>query len=292
MKKILIFTFVLVMCLCLVACGAEKNKGVKPVDNSALEGLATPVEKLKSLDELNKKMGSRLVKPEGDNVEDVHYQVFYGPDYNIGEYAFKINGVECSVRVAATAKDISGVYTKTGSIFTGENLNATVLVYNGSKYYRWFNTDGQYILAVGKEDGNEDLKDFFVEKTATGITKEKAAALYKEIAGNYEDSVGKRATAEVTNNDGENATIIVRWSSSVNEYACWVMNVRVGEDGLLSYYDCRKNNVVIKEDGTEKATIEYENKTGYFSWNAEKKELSWNGASEIACAECVFTHAE
>lgn len=202
MKKIvaLLVCFVLVFSLC--ACGKEETKtqdnskptmsdnlDAKDKDNKKSDedkenvGMANPMTEYKSLDEVNKIIGGNLCSPGVMGVSDEAFFVIDCGSYKMGEYQFKINGYEYSLRCAKVAEDISGVYIDGETAFAGastevkgEEIAEGIIVYapeapapddtnistedsgiqsNGNHEYkcaRWFDGDMQYVLTVHDND--------------------------------------------------------------------------------------------------------------------------------------------
>jgi len=111
---------------------------------------------------------------------------------------------------------------------------------------------------------------------------------YSAFVGNYQDIVSQRAVATISESkDKESCRILVHWGNSAFESVQWTMNA-VWADEKLSYTDCIKQIVSTDEDGKTTSTTEYENGKGYFTFNGENGNLSWVGAEDENCRECVF----
>ena len=115
-----------------------------------------PVVAVDSLEEINEKLGGALTTPGVAGSEDVSYSII-GDE--LGEYVFKVNGLEYIYRFQNnTTDDISGIYGSNGQAFASKDDT----YYEDSYYkaYRWFTLDGQYCLAVN--DNGSMAKDTFM----------------------------------------------------------------------------------------------------------------------------------
>lgn len=199
MKRIIALMICFVLAFSLCACGketAEPEESVVPVEsteptapveseevNEENEGTDTPIgmpnpmTEYKSLEEVNKIIGGKLAAPGVMGVSDEHFFVIDCGSYKIGEYQFKVNGIDYTLRCAKVLQDISGVYIDGDTAFAGEQaqteeIGDNIIIYlpgepetpadDGSgiqhnenheyKCARWFVGDMQYVLTVHDND--------------------------------------------------------------------------------------------------------------------------------------------
>lgn len=114
---------------------------------------------------------------------------------------------------------------------------------------------------------------------------------YEDIAsfvGAYQDEFSQRASADVRlNDDKESLTMTVHWSDSAWSGVIWTMTLRL-EDGKLVYSDGLKEYYQFTDENEpETYTTMEENQSGYFE--IKEGKLSWVGAPEDDCKECIFS---
>ncbi|MCQ2455034.1 MAG: hypothetical protein MJ090_02675 [Clostridia bacterium] len=115
---------------------------------------------------------------------------------------------------------------------------------------------------------------------------------YQAFVGNYQDKVSQRSTATVTENPDLNSCHIeVLWGNSATETEKWVMDA-VWQDEKLSYTNCKNGTVTTDENGNETYKAKYENGKGFFDFDGKTGNLSWVGAEDEQCKECVFVKIE
>jgi len=294
MKKILAIVLALAMVFSFAACGKEKD--VPAEAPAPISGVANPIAQYDSLEEVNEELGLRLSQPGVMGVTDNVFQIIDCNDYKIGEFLFKVNGYEYSLRGSSVYDtDISGVYIgEKGTAFEGRQLQSEpdFVFEKEIKLARWATIDGQYVLSV-KDEKNEiaeetfkGIADEFVSMSVPTPSSEELAAYYESLAGDYEDTFSQRAVAEVTAYE-DYVEIMVHWGSSAFESTMWTMTARLAEDGLLCYSDEKRTDIVLSESGLETDNVVYENEAGFFSVDEEGK-LIWNGAFSEDCRECAF----
>ena len=178
--------------------------------------------------------------------------------------------------------------------FMASNDNTTWSVYVLDKRFE----DGARYLAQAKKpalegDGTlkiEEGKFIYILCSESAFTADEASGASLTInyadslSGNYQDSYSQRAVAKVYDN-GEEAEIIISWSSSATERTVWEMNAEKDGD-KLTYTDCKKTDFTADENGEGAGKVEYENGEGYFT--VKDGKLLWDGAAEEDCTSCVF----
>ena len=105
-----------------------------------------------------------------------------------------------------------------------------------------------------------------------------------DLSGTYNDSVSKRARANV-DDSGETADVVVSWSSSADEGSVWRMTCKK-EGNRLVYTDCEKTTYSLDDSGDDVSVVEFTDGKGYFTVSGDK--LLWDGAAEESCKKCVF----
>lgn len=198
MKRIIALMICFVLAFSLCACGkgqAEPEESAKPVESTqptepaeteevnenegtgGTAGMPNPMTEYKSLEEVNAIIGGNLSSPGVMGVSGEHFFVIDCGSYKIGEYQFKVNGLDYTLRCARVAQDISGVYIDGDTAFAGkqaqaEEIGDNIIIYlpgeaetpaddgtgiqhNENHEYkcaRWFVGDMQYVLTVHDND--------------------------------------------------------------------------------------------------------------------------------------------
>jgi len=284
MKKILSLLLVLAMVFCFAACGDKQQASV-----------ASPMVEYESLEAMNDAYGFNMKKPPVMGVSDESFAAIeVEGQAPIAQYKFSVNGTEYTMRASANLGDISGVYSGKSTLFAdladGDGGVVSTDEYRGA---RWYTIDGQYCLVTGAKDVDadkfaavfEELESLMVAKALEFMPK------VEEIIGEYADKFSQRASLEVTPSEADAAKVhlMINWGSSAAEMDVWEMDGKFAEDGLFYYEDGTHSKITFKEDGTEEKVETIADKlSGYFSFNKETKELSWDGAPEEDCRECVF----
>ena len=279
MKKLL--SVLLVLMLCFVSCA------------EGADGMPSPLTEYQSLEQINELIGCNLVHPAVMGVINESFWTIDCGEYLIAQYVFELNGLPYTFRCAATTEDISGVYDVNGEVF-GKEYSGDIEFYNGTGVHaaRWFDLNGQYSLSVADYEGWMSEDTFYLigleMRDATSITmsSDDYEAYYASVAGEYQDSFSGRACLTATAKADDCVKIVVRWADSASTYERWTMTARLYEDGLLSYYDGKKELVTADENGVETGETEYENGIGWFVF--ENDTLYWTGAVENSCTDCVF----
>ncbi len=302
MKKTALTLLALLTAASLCACTANRQEQPTPDADGQPEvqeeqegqfaGMVNPITEYESLDEINAIVGGKLIRPGVMGLSDEAFRIIDAGDMKIAEYDFTVNGVAYTMRNASVLKDISGYYVDGGTAFGDEPAEDVETLYlDEAKLCRWYTLDGQYVL-MAKDEGvlTEDQFNGICEEmrmlTAVGLTDAEKQDIYAGLAGSYQDSVGQRAVLVAEETEGA-LKISVTWSDSATEMTEWNMTATMGEDGLLSYDDCVRSNIVFDEAGDGTVETVYENGIGFFGVS-ENAELVWNGAQDEECQECVF----
>lgn len=106
----------------------------------------------------------------------------------------------------------------------------------------------------------------------------------KDLSGTYNDSVSKRARANL-DDSGETVDVVVSWSSSAEEGSVWRMTCKKEGDRLV-YFDCEKTTYSINDSQEDVSVVEFKDGKGYFTVSGDT--ILWDGASEEYCKKCVF----
>ena len=180
MKKTIALLLSLIMLFALCACG----RGEPSI------GMPNPMTECASLEEVNEAVGGELCGPAAMGVTDEAYFVIDCGSYQIGEYRFKVNGCDYTMRCAKAKEDISGIYLNGQDVtaFSGiriaaegeetadgaaANADETFVLDSGSgltisdsgmqsvsddtyKCARWFVDDMQYVLTVNAGGALDD----------------------------------------------------------------------------------------------------------------------------------------
>lgn len=107
------------------------------------------------------------------------------------------------------------------------------------------------------------------------------------VVGQYADLTSQRAELTITfDDDTELYTFQVSWANSAFETAVWTMHCADAGVVQFPYTDCVYKLITYAEDGTVTEAIQYENGTGYFTYDYAR--FLWDGAAEDSCKACVF----
>lgn len=117
-------------------------------------------------------------------------------------------------------------------------------------------------------------------------TEENGQNPVMNIIGSYQDSVGERATLDITVLD-DGGYFEINWASSAEESTRWQFTGRL-EDNVVVYTDCWAYDVIADAEGSEVNDTHYENGTGTLTVN-EDWTITWQDDMENAGEGCVFT---
>lgn len=281
MKKILIISLVLTICLSLQACSKNK-KEEETVDEPI--GLANPVVEYNSLEEINKKIGVKLMDPPMDLIENKRYSII---NDTIAQYTCTINGLEWIFRAAhITDEDISGMYSEYMEFEPNQNWSLRV-----NEFYldRFFDGDKQYTIVVKDpitKDGELVLgEDVFVDCCL------KLELIQKwhyddPFVGSFKKSDDDRIIVYVER-FADTYNIGVNYSISENEFKGWSMYDAIAEGDKLTYHGEEIGHYTYDNDGNELTSeINSSNNIGYFELKDET--LYWTGAAQEECKSWIF----
>lgn len=290
MKKAILILLSIALIGCLSACGSK----VEDEDGGDGANMANPMTEYASLAELNEAASTDLVLPEGLEVTNESFATISTDNGIIAQYRFTYDGAEYTYRNAPGIfdEDISGVYINAEPAFTGQgDAEPAFNSDEETQVARWMNINGQFTLSTAADAITADkfaaLAKKFAEYSIPTPTGDRLAAYYKDLEGRWQDKVSERAGLEVTAK-ADCATFLVSWASSASENTTWEMTVKLSEDGLLYYSDCKELNHIYDESGSETVEIVSTDGSGYFALGSEDGLLYWSGAADKSCAECVF----
>ena len=164
MKKILeIIVVVCLLAAVLSACGEKKAPAASATDigkeTQQQASLPNPIKEYGSLEEINELTHGHLMHPAVMGVADERFSVIDCGEYRIAQYNYTVNGIPYTYRFSpSVVSDISGIYDDGGTLF-GSEIKNEVKEFSGGKAYRFFNTDGQYVLTA-QDDGALSLDTF------------------------------------------------------------------------------------------------------------------------------------
>lgn len=312
MKKIFGLALAAVMVLSLAACGEEVTSDTtkeitsvsdevtpevepvaEPEEEPVLPGVPNPMTEVASLEELNETPHIRLSCPEEFTPSDENFAVIDCGDYDIYQYKFTADGINYTYRCASVSDDISGVYGEEGTIF--ENAEPDALYMDDAEYKagRWFTLDGQYCLIADGNMSNEYFEEIYnelcdytkEEQTSSNAAERDEVGTVEDLVGDYQDSVGMRASATVTDNGDGSMHIHVMWADSFDSWTTWEMNATL-DGSSLAYTDCTRTAFLTdSESGEDTETVVYTDGEGYFHV-AFTNQLSWCGSE--ADEDCLF----
>ena len=314
MKKMILLTLTLALALSLAACGGKTEPASEagilpdpaeepgatvpgtPSDLDAPANLPNPMVSYDTLEEINEAVGCRLCAPAVMGVTDKAYFVINNTDGKMADERFTVAGQSYSFRCAPVADhDISGLWIgENGTAFEGMEISDELQYAEDDSFKaaRWFTIDGQYVLSVN--DNGTMEKDTFLAiaeelraGTQPGMSEGELAAYYADLEGSYADTVSQRALAEVTANGSEGVTIVVHWASSAYEYDQWTIDVRLTEDGLLSYQEENHSHFTAAADCSLFEEVQdIAAVAGWFEY--VDGQLLWTGANDEQCRACAF----
>lgn len=256
-----------------------------------MAGMPNPMTEYASLEEMNEACGTCLMHPGVMGVSDESfYSVPFG-DVEIASYSYSLNGLRWDERAALTLEgDISGLYINAENAFPGD-IPETGISYAEDasvKAARWAEGGCQYTLVVSDE-GLMDKGTFLgcAGEIQSMTEPTYGEEFYASFNGIWEDEMSGRAVLEA-GADGFKVNLLVSWGDSAFETYIWTMSGRIDGEGRLVYSDCRAAIEKSDEQNAGTETVLYENGEGHFTFNPVLDTLTWDGAAEESCRECVF----
>lgn len=139
-------------------------------------------------------------------------------------------------------------------------------------------------VVTAPETTTEKSKTTKTDKTAeTTVVKNEV-----KLTGTWSDRISQRATMEVRGGKDQTYQIHIHWGSTAFESEDWTMTGTYNDStGELTYKNCTRKTITLKEDGPETETVRYTNGTGKFLY--KNGELSWQAANDNDVNECIFT---
>ncbi len=108
-----------------------------------------------------------------------------------------------------------------------------------------------------------------------------------KLTGTWSDRISQRATMEVRGGKDQVYQIHVHWGSTAFESENWNMTATFNDaTGELTYKDCTRMTLTLKEDGAENEAVRYTDGKGKFLY--KNGELYWQAANDEDVNECVF----
>lgn len=278
MKKIL----AVLLCLSFIslifsACGKADTP-----DNGSSANMVNPVEEYSSLDEINKAAGTKLVSPDDGSLSAESFSVISN---SISQYKFTLGGCEYCFRASAESDDdISGIYLDNGkTAFEGQSESGAVAASGEFKAFRFFVDGIQYVLSVN--DNNSLDADYFNrmgEKLQNSVIKAVSSPEVTKLAGQYQDSYTKRATAEVKLYDKDAVEITIKWASSASQEDVWSIKAVKDGDRLTYTADSIAHTRTEEDNQTELKDFG----AGYFE--ITEAGICWTGSGVESTEKCVF----
>lgn len=250
MKKVFTAALLLLLALCLTACGAKKSSG-----------MPNPMEKVASLEKLSEKASCALIKPTGVDVSNETYYMING-DTKIAQYTFTVNGTECTLRFANAdiTTDISGIYVEGGTLFADTEYETTYIENDDLKAQRWVTVDGQYIFVV-PDKGAWDWSLFdqictqFRDMEPKNWKSDVPFASYKALEGSYDDETGNAIGSINIQKDHAGLFVVIDQEDGSRLY--WEMDA-VLKDNQLVYEKETISSIVYDESKDETVTTPLE----------------------------------
>ncbi|MDO4467023.1 MAG: hypothetical protein Q4C49_08450 [Bacillota bacterium] len=144
------------------------------------------------------------------------------------------------------------------------------------------------LLCLSLSACHKNQEEAIEVSNSNSSVKEKASKTeYKELKGRYKDCVSGVATLEIDiSEDKMSVDIVVNWENDETELSRWTMNASL-QGSRLSYKDSQEYLISFDNSGNEiPSSISRSN--GYFTYNADKQTLIWNGSSQSRCQTCIF----
>lgn len=267
MKRIITL---LILLFVLIGCASE-------VENPYME--------YESLQEINTKANTHLVKPE---VMGITNEQFFILDNNTSSYVFDLNGYEYYMRGCKnTSIDMCGVFYNGTTLFANK-VDEPIAFARSNEYsvVRFILGGKQYIFGV-KDKGEIDEQTFNNQfnEIYNLIIYESTNQDIINLLGEYQDINSQRATATVELYDVNMPLITVSWPSSANQEDEWYAYCKY-EPGKLNYESIDHIKNTYSEDG--EASMETLNDfiPGYFE--IIDGNICWTGSKEENTSSCVF----
>lgn len=267
MKKILT---ILVLMFVLIGCASDS------------ENL---YEKYNSLEEINKKTNTHLIKP---GVMGITNERFFILDNNTSDYVFDLNGYEYYMRGCKdTTIDMSGVFENGKQIF--EDQIDKQIAFARSKEYlvaRFILGGKQYVFGV-KDNGEMDTKTFedqFDEVYKT-IIYESTTQDIINLLGEYQDINSQRASATIELFDVNRVLVNIKWPSSANQEDEWKAYCSY-VPGRLDYEQIEHYKNTYNNDGSVTTETLNDFFPGYFE--TEENCICWSGSRDDTTSSCKF----
>lgn len=109
----------------------------------------------------------------------------------------------------------------------------------------------------------------------------------EEFAGKWTETVAKRGRIEVSNNDDGTFDVVVSWPNGAAEKIFWRMTAKPAEPDSFVYEDCVCTVRRYSPDGSYTEETRYENGSGAFHLQGEKR-LTWANDMEDVAKDSVF----
>lgn len=275
MKKL--FTILLTI-FCLLNLSACSNNKI---------GLANPKVEYNSLDEINEKCNTNLVQLFNTGIIS---ETFFVIDEKIAEYNFSLNGIDYTLRGSKiTDQDISGIYGEDGVIF--KDLSNPYDIYDGkeNKAFRFVVDDTQYTL-VASNCEQLDIDHFIdiasqMSNLVTGFNSETNNINETDLIGSYQDSVSKRAQAQISLNDDGTCSILISWPDTSEQWDEWEIRATLNNN-KLEYNEIRHIKYMSDEEGNVNPIDVNDALPGYFEIKDSK--LYWTGSNVENTSSCIF----
>lgn len=267
MKKILM---ILVLMFVLIGCASDSE---------------SLYEKYNSLEEINKKTNTHLIKP---GVMGITNERFFILDNNTSDYVFDLNGYEYYMRGCKdTTIDMSGVFENGKQIF--EDQIDKQIAFARSKEYsvvRFILGGKQYIFGV-KDNGEIDDQTFKnqFDEIYKNIIYESTTQDIINLLGEYQDINSQRANANIDLYDVNKLLIDIKWSSTADQEDEWKVYCSY-IPGRLDYEQIEHYKNTYSEDGTVSTETLSDFLPGYFE--IKDNSIYWAGSGEETTSTCIF----
>ncbi|MBQ0036806.1 MAG: hypothetical protein KBT35_07820 [Firmicutes bacterium] len=276
MKSIFKVLLIVMMSLCLFACSNTTEQ-----EEEAKADMINPMVVYDSLDEINKKVGVKLVASRVANLESESYQII---NDEIAEYDFTANDCRFIFRGAKKKEDISGIYIDAKPAYGNAELG--LAEDDSFKAYRFFVEENQYVLSV-KDDGTLSDDEFkaIYQDIEKGVMEAESCPEANALVGFYQDSYSQRATAEVEPSGRDMLSITITWPNSAEECEEWIVVAKYSGN-KLRYDSLAHKRIVTDAEGNSSVSTNIIEEGGFFV--AKDGCMYWTGSNDEVTSKCVF----
>ena len=120
---------------------------------------------------------------------------------------------------------------------------------------------------------------------------QKGAPVDFQLAGDYMDSVGQRASMNISG-PASQYNVVIRWANSSSESVEWAFSGSFNSSGVMNYSNCTKKTVTYDAAGNSTAVVNYSNGSGSLTYTAAGGTISWKDNVEGIGGNCRFVRGQ